>query len=93
MQMTQTSGPVRAEQQFATRTQGFWNTHGSDNLQYGGYTCHVFTDHLGSFINLGWDDEDHYVRTGCLASSGQNPGARWKGVEVQDRVAGWVEAS
>jgi uncharacterized repeat protein (TIGR01451 family) len=31
----------------ATRTPGFWQTHFT-------YTCHVFTDHLGGTINLGW---------------------------------------
>ncbi len=31
----------------ATRTPGFWQTHLD-------YTCHVFEDHLGGSINLGW---------------------------------------
>jgi uncharacterized repeat protein (TIGR01451 family) len=31
----------------ATRTPGFWQTHLD-------YTCHVFEDHLGGTINLGW---------------------------------------
>jgi uncharacterized repeat protein (TIGR01451 family) len=39
------------EQGGATRTQGFWATH--DN-----YTCHIFTTHLGSFIDLGWAQLD-----------------------------------
>lgn len=43
-----------AQQQYATRTQGFWNTHGSDDLQYKGYTCHVFEQHVGSYLDLKW---------------------------------------
>jgi uncharacterized repeat protein (TIGR01451 family) len=39
------------EQGGATRTQGFWATH--DN-----YTCHIFTTHLNSFIDLGWAQLD-----------------------------------
>lgn len=43
----------------ATRTWGFWKTHGSDGQKFlspveYGYTCHVFEDHLGSSVNLGW---------------------------------------
>ncbi|MEQ6292127.1 hypothetical protein ACFPAG_16090 [Vogesella sp. GCM10023246] len=34
----------------ATRTPGFWQTHGFDT----GYTCHVFYDHLSGSISLGW---------------------------------------
>ncbi|HET8944817.1 MAG TPA: hypothetical protein VFO59_08560, partial [Dehalococcoidia bacterium] len=35
----------------ATRTPGFWQTHLD-------YTCHVFEDHLGGTINLGWKTLD-----------------------------------
>jgi uncharacterized repeat protein (TIGR01451 family) len=43
----------------ATRTWGFWKTHGSDGDLFDdpverGYTCHVFEDHLGGTMNLGW---------------------------------------
>jgi uncharacterized repeat protein (TIGR01451 family) len=54
----------------ATRTWGFWKTHGSDgdlflppdypeswNVDFG-YTCHVFEDHLGGMMNLGWKQVD-----------------------------------
>lgn len=50
----------------ATRTLGFWKTHGSDGNRFDidgdgsndpidfGYTCHVAEDHGGFAINLGW---------------------------------------
>jgi hypothetical protein len=43
----------------ATRTWGFWKTHGSDGQKFMGpvdygYTGHVFEDHLGNSVNLGW---------------------------------------
>lgn len=38
----------------ATRTLGFWKTHGSDMEPYYGYTCHVFEAHLGGTMDLGW---------------------------------------
>ncbi|MCK0154783.1 DUF11 domain-containing protein [Alcanivorax sp. S6407] len=44
----------------ATRTLGFWKSHGSDgDRSYPspvemGYTCHVARDHVGFPINLGW---------------------------------------
>lgn len=43
----------------ATRTWGFWKTHGSDGDLFEdpvarGYTCHVFEDHLSGTMNLGW---------------------------------------
>jgi uncharacterized repeat protein (TIGR01451 family) len=46
------------EQEGATRTWGFWKTHGGDgNLEPPivsfGYTCHVFEDHLGGSMLLG----------------------------------------
>ena len=50
----------------ATRTLGFWKSHGSDgDRNYPspvemGYTCHVARDHVGFPINLGWK-----VLTGC----------------------------
>ena len=44
----------------ATRTLGFWKSHGSDGdrnypspVQLG-YTCHIARDHVGFPINLGW---------------------------------------
>jgi len=40
----------------ATRTQGFWKTHGSDDdsdPKYG-FTCHVFESHLGGHLSLAW---------------------------------------
>lgn len=39
------------EQGGAARTLGFWKTHGGLD---GGYTCHVFDQHLGGSVNLGW---------------------------------------
>lgn len=43
----------------ATRTWGFWKTHGSDGNRFDlpvayGYTGHVFQRHLGGTIDLGW---------------------------------------
>lgn len=43
----------------ATRTRGFWQTHGSDGLRWDvpvefGYTCHVLEVHLGLPVSLGW---------------------------------------
>ncbi|TXS91221.1 hypothetical protein FV139_15885 [Parahaliea maris] len=48
----------------ATRTLGFWKSHISDGDLFGepewsgsvqyGYTCHVFTEHMGSSMDLGW---------------------------------------
>lgn len=41
----------------ATRTLGFWKTHGSDGDRTPGdygYTCHVFENHLGGMMELGW---------------------------------------
>jgi uncharacterized repeat protein (TIGR01451 family) len=45
----------------ATRTLGFWKTHED-------YTCHVFTEHLGGSIDLGWKQ---------LASCGDVFGMFW----------------
>jgi hypothetical protein len=47
------------EEEGATRTWGFWKTHGSDGKDFPppvdyGYTCHVFEDHLGGSVNIGW---------------------------------------
>jgi uncharacterized repeat protein (TIGR01451 family) len=47
----------------ATRTWGFWKTHGSDGDLFDdpvayGYTCHVFEEHLGGTMNLGWKQVD-----------------------------------
>jgi len=36
-------------QEGATRTQGFWQTHAD-------YAAHVFDEHLGGYIDLGWTD-------------------------------------
>ncbi|WP_413110781.1 hypothetical protein [Thaumasiovibrio sp. DFM-14] len=56
-QLSQTKeARCEVEQEGATRTLGFWRTHGGKD-GYGepsGYTCHVFEDHLGGSLNLGW---------------------------------------
>lgn len=60
--LVQTAGDTCdiAESGDATRTLGFWKSHGSDgDRNYPspvemGYTCHVARDHVGFPINLGW---------------------------------------
>ncbi|MFC3530805.1 hypothetical protein ACFOLG_01265 [Vogesella facilis] len=44
------SSSCTVQQGGATRTPGFWQTHGFTD----GYTCHVFEEHLAGSISLGW---------------------------------------
>ena len=88
------------EQGGATRTLGFWKTHGSDG-EAGfpspverGYTCHVARDHIGFPIDIGWkvlqDCEDVF---GVFMA---NPGKNADGSKRQPKAcsakpqAAWV---